>query len=463
MPILFSMTDDGNLRIPIDGEKLLFGQDDSAQIYYDSQDFIIGFTNPSIGALTQKVRINDDLLLDGELSGLNNSLIIRSDITVIGTMDTVDKHIDVDTTTSTPNLNEVLKWDGVNWIPSPEGAVFTFSINTYDHGESALVEIGGVGANPWQASGNITFTMVYNNGPATDGEISMTTNGGSPWISNLTLTDPFTTQISGEDTDYPTSKDTFVRFDLDVNKDAQNDTDQSTAIWFRNRIRWGDSALASGWVSADIVALSGSVIDNDHTRSGMAVTSMGATDYVLFAHPFSYSTLTSVNFSYNGLVIRMNAPTTVSVTNASSFTEDYKVYRSFDQQPWSLSSGTLRSDHSQAQNYIYWDGTLVTDTYSESDIEGSDESQITNDNTQVWTALTLGSGEYVTYSQPDRMAIPTFWNLGFVADMSGLGGTESSPAYETVSVTNSNGYVEDYKIWRSFNVLGSGSFILETK
>ena len=36
-----------------------------AFIYYDSSDLIIGFSNPSIGLLTQKVRINDDLLIDG--------------------------------------------------------------------------------------------------------------------------------------------------------------------------------------------------------------------------------------------------------------------------------------------------------------------------------------------------------------------------------------------------------------
>lgn len=79
MPILFSMTDDGNLRIPIDGERLFFGQDDSAQIYYDGQDFNIGFTNPSIGILTQKVRINDDLLIDGILTVGDGSIYMEAD------------------------------------------------------------------------------------------------------------------------------------------------------------------------------------------------------------------------------------------------------------------------------------------------------------------------------------------------------------------------------------------------
>ena len=90
MPILFSMTNDGNLRIPIDGEKLLFGRDDSAYIFYDGTDFNIGFTNPSVGPYTQKVRINDDLLIDGELSILTvpldeseNKLLVIGDDQVV--------------------------------------------------------------------------------------------------------------------------------------------------------------------------------------------------------------------------------------------------------------------------------------------------------------------------------------------------------------------------------------------
>jgi len=80
MPILFSMTDDGNLRIPIDGERLFFGQNDSAQIYYDGSDLQIGFSDPSIGELTQKIRINDDLLIDGGLT-VGSDIVVDGDIT----------------------------------------------------------------------------------------------------------------------------------------------------------------------------------------------------------------------------------------------------------------------------------------------------------------------------------------------------------------------------------------------
>jgi hypothetical protein len=79
MPILFSMTDDGNLRIPIDGEKLLFGQDDSAFITYDGTDFVLGLSNPSIVDLTHKVRINDDVIISGILNVGDGSIYMEAD------------------------------------------------------------------------------------------------------------------------------------------------------------------------------------------------------------------------------------------------------------------------------------------------------------------------------------------------------------------------------------------------
>ena len=91
---------------------------------------------------------------------------------------------------------------------------------------------------------------------------------------------------------------------------------------------------------------------------------------------------------------------------------------------------------------MYYGLTVKTDTFLEADIEGLGTNEITNDNTQTWSSVTTGVGEYMLFSFPKRLGIPTFWVGGFE------GGFESP---ETVSVTNANGWTEDYYAWRSTN------------
>ena len=372
----------------------------------------------------------------------------------------VDDLTDADTTTDSPALNEVLKWDGNNWVPGTAGDTdeFSFAVTEFSDGLLTTAEIG---SGTWQEIGAITFTATYDNGPPASASIAISANGAwesdSGWTSDtLTMTSPYAEKATGEVTNYPGDKDKTITFTLSA--DGEDDTQTVT---FRNQIRWGESAVGTGWSSAQIVALAGSALSNDHTRNSMSITGVGANDYLVFACPASYSNLSSANFTYDGFIVNMESAETIEVTNDSGFVEDYEVYRSTEKN---LGDHTLRSDQATAQNYIYHGGASKTDTYTEADIEGLDESQITNDNTQVWAELSLGA-EYVLFAQPDRLATPSFWDngTGFAADMSGLGGTQPDPDYETVSVTNTNGFTEDYKVWRSSNLLGPGNFTLETK
>jgi hypothetical protein len=79
-------------------------------------------------------------------------------------------------------------------------------------------------------------------------------------------------------------------------------------------------------------------------------------------------------------------------------------------------------------------------------------SPVTNDNTQVWDAVTAGANDYLLFAFPKRLGTVTFWVGGFE------GGFEAA---ETVSVTNSNGWTEDYYAWRSTNK-GLGETVVTT-
>jgi hypothetical protein len=102
---------------------------------------------------------------------------------------------------------------------------------------------------------------------------------------------------------------------------------------------------------------------------------------------------------------------------------------------------------------LYYGITSKTGTFLESDVEGLANSTVSNDNTQSWSSVTAGSGEYLLFAFPTRLGVPVFYVGGFA------GGFESP---ETVSITNVNGYTENYYVWRSTNS-NLGSTSVETR
>lgn len=352
--------------------------------------------------------------------------------------------------------NKVLKWNGSNWVPGTAGDTteFTYSIATFSDNEATTQLIG---SGVWEAAGAITFDATYNNGPPTAASITMTTDGGGGvWGTNpLVMDSPFATKVTGDATNYPTSKDKSITFTLNT---TPADSDVET-VTFRNLIWWGHDATGSGLTEADIEALASNAISNDTTRS-MSITGVGA-EYVVFAHPASYTTIKvgsdyetdgHTGFTYNGIAIAMTLDSsTLSITNSAGFTENYKVYVSDNA---SLGDHTLVSSSGNATiDPLYYGKTTETSGFSEADIEGLANSEVTNDNTQIWDSITTGSGEYMLFAFPKRLGLVSFWIGGFE------GGFE---APETVSVTNANGYTEDYYAWRSTNA-NLGATVVETR
>lgn len=246
---------------------------------------------------------------------------------------------------------------------------------------------------------------------------------------------------------YPASKDQYLRFRLDATDGVDQEYEYETAIYFRNIVYWGALNKSTGLTEADVEGLAGDAISNDHTRT--VSINAGAGEYLIFAHPASYSSLLAdsddyeddgdTGFKFNSIACSMVLDTsTLSITNSAGYTENYKVYISTVANLGNHSLVTSTS--SQTINQLYYGKTSTTDSYDEADVEGLANSEITNDNTQTWDAVTTGSGEYMLFAFPKRLGTVTFWVGGF------SGGFQDP---ETVSVTNSNGWTEDYYVWRS--------------
>jgi hypothetical protein len=363
----------------------------------------------------------------------------------------IDDLDDVDTVTSAPAKNETLKWNGSDWVPAAYNYNFTFSVASFTDNESTTQLIG---SGVWESAGNITFGMTYNNGPATSGHVALTSDGGVTWASNLTLTDPYTAQVSALATNYPSSKDDYIRFTLTATDGTDIDATKYAQVYFRNYVRWGVATKSSSFTEADVEGLGSSEISNDYTRTMTLAPSTG--QYLVFAYPSSYTSIPDgddyetdggTGFKFNSISCAFNAPETVSVTNTAGYVENYKVYASKISNLGNHSLVTTTSTTTNIINPLYYGVTTTTSGYDESDVEGLGANIISNDNTRTFPSVTGGTGEYFLWAMPKRLGTVAFWVGGFE------GGFESP---ETVSVTNSNGWTEDYYVWRStFSNLGA--------
>jgi len=362
----------------------------------------------------------------------------------ISTNSSVDVMNDVDTSSDTPQRDEVLKWNGSNWVPAAYDTTFEFSIASFSDGESTTQLIG---TGVWESNSNMTFSASYNNGPPDGAWVQMSNNGGAySKVGSMSPSDYESGTNDEGDINYPASKDQYLRFRLSANCDTDTDSTVESSIYFRNYIYYGKASKNSSFSEADVEGLAGSELSNDKTQLWGTINP-GVGEYIVLAYPNSYGTLSSgddyeddggSSFRFNGITIAMKTAETVSITNSAGYTENYYVYAS---ESDNLGSHSFDTRYTEI-NYLYYGVTSKTDTYTEADVEGLGNSTITNDNTQTWNAVNAGANEYLLFAFPKRLGTVTFYVGGFE------GGFESP---ETVSVTNANGWTEDYYVWRSTN------------
>lgn len=93
-------------------------------------------------------------------------------------------------------------------------------------------------------------------------------------------------------------------------------------------------------------------------------------------------------------------------------------------------------------NYRYWGVSSVASGYTEANIEALAGSDIANSVSNTFT-VSAGASQYIIYSYPTRLGTATFTVGGFE------GGFQPP---ETVSITNSAGFTENYYAYRSTNL-----------
>jgi len=233
----------------------------------------------------------------------------------------------------------------------------------------------------------------------------------------------------------------------------------SPSITFRNLIWNGIDGTGSGFTEADVESFSQSELSNDNTQT-WGTLNPGVGQYLVLAFPANYTQLNGGNdyeddgvsdFLHGGVTCAMlDAHETVSITNTAGYVENYDVWASTVAD---LASGSFVTSTSSTINYINYGVLAQASGFTEASVEDSlATSTASNDKTTTFSVTATG-GEYIAFAWPVRLGLVTFWVGGFE------GGFESP---ETVSVTNKNGWSEDYYMARSTNA-GLGLTSVETK
>ena len=244
--------------------------------------------------------------------------------------------------------DQVLKFNGTNFVPAAYNATFEFTIADFDMNHTTTPVL--IGSGSWKGIGALTFTVSYNNGPP-DGY-----NGsaeGAPQIRGYVnnsisssydmypLSSSFTTGTNTMAIGFPPDSTDDIRFRLyaSAGSDTDNDyTDQR--IYFYNQFVYGDLSKNNGFNQADIrtLAADNTITSNDTSRT-LSSVSIGGSNYLCFAHRTGDTNVAQVQCGTGTNILtvamdRSDATTitplkeTVSYLNTTGHTENFYVYAS---------------------------------------------------------------------------------------------------------------------------------------
>jgi len=372
--------------------------------------------------------------------------------------------------------DQVLKFNGTNFVPAAFDATFVFTIADFDMNDSGTELIG---SGSWKSAGALTFTAAYNNGPP-DGY-----NGsaeGAPQIRGYVnnsisssydmypLSSSFTTGTNPMAITYPLTSGHTIKFRLyaSAGSDTDNDyTDQT--MTFRNQFVYGDLSTNNGFTQANIrtLAVANTVTSNDTSRT--LSVSVGGSNYLCFAHRTSDTNVAQVQCGTGTNILtvamdRTDATTitplkeTVSYLNTLGFTENFYVYASkiANVDAHSTTFNTLTS--TVKKNYFIWGYDAQASSYDESFLETSGDWDSYNANSSyddgniINQTLSVGSftSKYVIIAFPDRYGDN---ESEFVFKDNGTGLPFDVTKQSDVTITNAVGFQETYHVWRSTNAL----------
>lgn len=371
----------------------------------------------------------------------------------------IDALTDVDTTTDPPITDEVLKWNGSQWVPAAYGATFEFSITGFSDGISDTYQL--IGAGTWQAIGAISFTATYANAPG--GMTAWVAMSGSSvaWAGDLYLTPVTGPELNTEAVAYPSSATGTITFTLHQSADATTDTE---TVSFANTMRYGTNALSQGNQTEVSIEALIEVAGPDETRS--QTVSNIATDagkYLVFAWASRLSSVAQVqmssgfgyvtaSFAAAATTLAPDIQTTglTTITNSAGFIEAFKAVTS---RLTDLTNGTndfqvLTS--STAQNYLYWGELAKASGYTETDVEGNYATQpgkvASNSMSSRSMIVNATAGEYTYIAYPARLGALTSIVIGGFESLGDFNVDNTA-----LAVTNDAGYQENYRVYVSKN------------
>ena len=368
--------------------------------------------------------------------------------------------------------DQVLKFNGTNFVPAAYDATFVFTIGSFNMNYSTTPTLIGTGS--WKDVGDLTFTATYNNGPPDGFEGS---GSGAPKIQGFVdgsvsssydmfpLSSSFSTGTNTMVIGYPPSVADDIRFKLFASAGSDtNDTFTDQRIYFRNQFVYGELSKNNGFNQADIrtLAADNTVTSADTTRT-LSGISIGDSNYLAFAHRTGDTNVTQVycGNNPNRLTVAMDrtdATTktplreTVSYTNTAGYTENYFVYASKLPNIDAHSSTIVTSTNSQKRNYIYW-GTGSAWVNDEASVEAlTNKNTSYDDGSITGNTLSVGSftNQYVIVAIPNRYGDnDTDYQLKDNSTNLPFSFNQQSD----VTVTNAVGFQEDYSVYRSTNKL----------
>ena len=284
---------------------------------------------------------------------------------IITAADGADALSDVDTSSSAPSNNDVLKWNGSNWVPA------LYNENLTYHSVSLVATPGGpiaIGSGQWLAAGGLSFELSINNGTASAGYVEENgNNAGFPGSNQEPFTvfdaDPGGNNATCDNTnaiDYPTGAggtNTSYGWNYQFTSVVPSLTNRSDYVYFNNYLYFGVVTVADTNPSeATIEAFSGpgKVLSNNSGQGNgssspyaLASITTGPGDYLCIAVPKRIGETVGLQFKDGstglGLSLSANSPFDRTITNAGGLGEVYSVYLSSGSNPGEGGAFTLQS------------------------------------------------------------------------------------------------------------------------
>ena len=166
----------------------------------------------------------------------------------------------------------------------------------------------------------LTLSWAWNVGDDILTSADITYNGGGGPSDVLSLGTPNSLAIVGQGITY--SNAAAKTYTLDIVGALGSDSDTTSAITFLNRRYYGEDTNSSINSSAEVIGLDSFAFASSRVAT---LTFNPVNEYLYYCYPTRFGELESIIFNSFPMTWAFS---TVSVTNASAFTEDFYVYRS---------------------------------------------------------------------------------------------------------------------------------------